>query len=380
MYLIAGTGSATVNTTDPAGDGGPATSALAQSSPRLWTDPAGNIYIADSGDNRIREVLNPASGLPGAGNIQTIAGTGASLLHRRRRPRHPRHHLNNPQGVLVDSSSNVYIAESSKVRVVCVACTPGSGLYNLLEQARRRLARQWQHLHHRGHQYLQQPALTPGLGNTVNMGPQKLAMDADGNLYIADSTNNVVWFEDGRTGYTRVIAGGGTATSCAASPIGDGCVGTQAIVGSNGGNGMGVALDQQGNLYISDSTNIRIRKVSNNLRFASTAVGTPAAQTVQLHFIPSDAPSTIALSSPDFTLSTGACTTNPDTTQDCLYTATFNPAVAGPRAAPLTINTSLNNPAYLGLTGTGLGAGATLDPARQTHLRPEPRRQRTRHR
>ena len=79
------------------------------------------------------------------------------------------------------------------------------------------------------------------------------------------------------TGYTRVIAGGGTATSCAASPIGDGCTGTPAIVGSNGGNGMGVALDQQGNLYISDSTNLRIRKVSNNLRFGSTAVGTPVA-------------------------------------------------------------------------------------------------------
>ena len=64
MYLIAGTGSATVNTTDPAGDGGPATSALLKGARRYLTDPAGNIYIADSGDNRIREVLNPASGLP----------------------------------------------------------------------------------------------------------------------------------------------------------------------------------------------------------------------------------------------------------------------------------------------------------------------------
>src|SRR5579871_6511906 len=95
-----------------------------------------------------------------------------------------------------------------------------------------------------------------------------------------------------------------------------------AAVGPDDGHGMGVALDQQGNLYISDSTNIRIRKVSNNLRFAASAVGTPAAHTVQLHFIPSDAPSTIALSSPDFTLSTGACTTSSDTTQDCIYTAT----------------------------------------------------------
>ncbi len=364
MYLIAGTGSATVNTTDPAGDGGPATSALLKGARGIWTDPAGNIYIADSGDNRIREVLNPASGLPGAGNIQTIAGTGvasstgdtglATLAT-----------ISNPQGVLVDSSSNVYIAESSKVRVVCVACTPGSGLYSLLTTLGVASPKNNNIYTIAGTSSSTNTTLAPGLGNTVNMAPQKLAMDADGNLYIADSTNNVVWFEDGRTGYTHVITGGGTATSCAASPIGDTCLGTQAIVGSNGGNGMGVALDQQGNLYISDSTNIRIRKVSNNLRFASTAAATPAAQTVQLHFTPSDAPSTIAFSSPDFTLSTGACTTNSDTTQDCTYTATFKPAVAGPRGAPLTINTVLNNPANLGLTGTGVGAGATLDPARQ---------------
>lgn len=359
MYLIAGTGSSNFS-----GDGGPAISATLKTPRGVWTDPAGNIYIADSGNNRIREVLNPASGLPGAGNIQTIAGSGATsstgdnglaTLAT----------LNNPQGVLVDSSSNVYIAESSKVRVVCVACTPGSNLYNLLNTVGVASPINGDIYTLAGTGTSGNSSLAPGLSTTVNMGPQKLAMDADGNLYIADSSNNVVWFLEGRTGYTHVIAGGGTATSCTASPIGDGCVGTQAIVGSNGGNGMGVGLDQQGNLYISDSTNIRIRKVSNNLRFGSTAVSTPAAQTVQLHFIPSDSPSAIALSSPDFTLSTGACTTNPDTTRDCLYTATFKPVVAGLRAAPLTINTSLNNPANLGLTGIGVGAGATVDPARQ---------------
>ncbi|RSL18524.1 Ig-like domain-containing protein [Edaphobacter aggregans] len=359
MYLIAGTGSSNFS-----GDGGAASSATLKGPRGVWTDPAGNIYIADSGNNRIREVLNPASGLAGAGNIQTIAGSGATsstgdnglaTLAT----------LNNPQGVLVDSSSNVYIAESSKVRVVCVACTPGSNLYNLLNKVGVASPVNGDIYTLAGTSTSSNSSLAPGLSTAVNMGPQKLAMDADGNLYIADSSNNVVWFLEGRTGYTHVVAGGGTGTSCAASPIGDSCVGTQAIVGSNGGNGMGVALDQQGNLYISDSTNIRIRKVSNNLRFAASAVGTPAAHTVQLHFIPSDAPSAIALSSPDFTLSAGACTTNSDTTQDCIYTASFTPAVAGSRAAPLTINTSLNNPAYLGLTGTGVGAGATLDPARQ---------------
>ena len=63
MYLIAGTGSAPANTTDPAGDGGLAASALLKQPRSIATDAAGNIYIADTGDNRIREVLTqpPAS-------------------------------------------------------------------------------------------------------------------------------------------------------------------------------------------------------------------------------------------------------------------------------------------------------------------------------
>ena len=154
--------------------------------------------------------------------------------------------------------------------------------------------------------------LAPGLGNTVNMGPQKIFMDADNNLYITDSTNNVVWFEDSRSGCTRVIAGGGSANSCGVSAIGDGCIATAAIVGPNGGNGMGLTLDLQGNLYFSDSTNLRIRKVSNNLQFGATAVATPVSQPITLHFTPGDSPTGTALSSPDFTFAAGACTVNPN--------------------------------------------------------------------
>lgn len=365
MYLIAGTGSGPANTTDPAGDGGPATSALLKQPRSVATDAAGNIYISDTGDNRIREVLNPASGLPGAGNIQTIAGTGVSsstgdggLATAAT--------ISNPQGVLVDSSGNVYIAEASHVRAVCVTCTAGTGLYNLLNNLGVASPTNGNLYTIAGTGTTGNSTLTPGLGNTVNMGPQKLFMDADNNLYIADSSNNVVWFEDSHSGYTRVIAGGGTSTSCSASPIGDGCIGTAAIVGSNGGNGFGLTFDHQGNLYISDSTNLRIRKVSNNLQFGTTAVATPVAQPIQLHFTPGDSPASTTLSSPDFALAAGACTVNPiDNTDDCSYTATFNPAVAGPRSTPLTVSTTLNNPAYLGFTGIGLGAGATLDPAAQ---------------
>ncbi|GGG85742.1 pectinesterase family protein [Edaphobacter dinghuensis] len=355
MYLIAGTGSGPANTTDNAGDGGPATSALMKGPRAAWTDAAGNIYIADSGDNRIREVLNPLSGLGVAGNIQTVAGTGVNsstgdggLATAAT--------ISNPQGVAVDANGNIYIAESSHVRAVCVTCTAGSGLYELLTKLGVASPVNGNIYTVAGTSTTGNTTFAPGLANTVNMGPQKISIDADGNLYIADSANNVVWFEDGRSGYTRVIAGGGSSTSCSLSAIGDGCVATQAIVGSNGGNGFGLALDVQGNLYISDSTNFRIRKVSNNLSFASTQVGTPLAQTIQLHFTPGDSPTSLSLTSPDFTLSAGSCIVNSqDNSDDCTYTATFNPTTDGLRSTSFTVSTALNNPGTFELTGTGTG-------------------------
>ncbi len=355
MYLIAGTGSAPTNTTDNAGDGGAATSALMKGPRGVWTDAAGNIYIADSGDNRVREVLNPLSGATGAGNIQTIAGTGVNsstgdggLATAAT--------LSNPQGVAVDANGNVYIAESSRVRAICVTCTAGTGLYQLLNKLGVASPTNGDIYTVAGTSTSSNSTLAPGLGNTVNMAPQKLALDADGNLYITDSANNVVWFEDGRTGYTRVLAGGGTATSCAGSPIGDGCPATEAIVGSNGGNGFGLALDRQNNLYIADSTNFLIRKVSNNLSFAATAVGTPATQTLLLHFAPGDSPASVNIPASDFTIGAGSCTVNSqDTTEDCTYALTFTPTNDGARTGQLSVATALGNPGTFALTGTGTG-------------------------
>ena len=364
IYVVAGSGSSPTNTTDTAGDGGIATSATMKGPRGVATDLAGNIYIADSGDNRIREVLLPTTGLPGQGTIQTIAGlgntssTGDGGLASQA-------NLNNPQGVIVDGSGNIYITENTKVRVVCVNCAAGSGLAGLLKAIGITSPVNGYIYTLVGTTSSANTSLTPGLSTSVSMAPQKLAMDADGDLFISDSANNAVWFVDGHTGYTHAIAGGGTATSCSVSAIGDGCIGTQGIVGSNGGNGMGVGLDVQGNLYISDSTNGRIRKLSNNLRFGSSNTGTPVVQNLQIHFTPGDTPSSLTLSSTDFALGTPACTTNTDTTTDCVYAATFTPTVAGNRSSALGIATALKNPAYLSLSGQGLGAGATVDPASQ---------------
>ena len=199
------------------------------------------------------------------------------------------------------------------------------------------------------------------------MSPQKLAIDTSSNLYISDG-NGVIWFVDSHTGEIRPIAGKQTTNcSSATDGFGDGCPATQAVIG-DGGNGIGVGTDTLGNIYISDTLNARIRKVTTGLASASTSTGSTVTQPVQLHFINGDALASIntpPYTAPEWALGTPACTTNADSTTDCLLTSNFTPAVPGARSTPLTVNSSLGNSANLALTGIGLGAGSTLDPANQ---------------
>jgi sugar lactone lactonase YvrE len=359
LYLIAGSGTRPSDPTQTNGDGAAATSALINQPRGVAADSYGNIYVADTADNKIREVDT-------SGNIQTVAGTGVSsstgdggLATAAT--------VSNPQGVLTDPSDNLYIADASRVRVVCVTCVSGSGLYNLLQKLG---------VTSPANGYIYTIAGTgtgtynytaPALANTVNLSPQKLAMDASGNLYIADS-NGVAWFVDARTGYIRLIAGKGT--SCNTSTIGDGCLGTQATVGTGTGGGIGVGVDLQGNVYIADTLDGRIRKISTDLAFPATATGASTAQAVRLHLIAGDTLGTtsLPLSSPDFTLSSVTCATNTDTTQDCSLTATFAPTVAGSRSAALAVVTAGSYSTTFSLTGSGLGSGATLDPATTTKI------------
>ena len=129
---------------------------------------------------------------------------------------------------------------------------------------------------------------------------------------------------------------------------------------------MGVAADALGNIYISDGTNVLIRKVITGLQSPPTATGTTTTLPVEIHFAAGDSPAAsnaLAYTSTEWSLGTPTCATNADTTDDCLLNSGFTPAVPGARSTPLTVNSALGNTANLGLTGIGLGAGSTLDPA-----------------
>ena len=352
LYLVAGTGSA-----GSSGDGGPAASAQVNGPRGVWADTAGNVYIADTSNNKIRVVDI-------TGTIHTFAGTGTASSSGDGGPALSAT-INNPQGVMTDANLNVYIADSQKIRVVCVTCETGSPLDTLLATLGIALPQN-------GYIYTiagggSGSGPYPTLATNVTMSPQKLAIDTSGNIYISDG-GGAAWFLDAHTAYIRPIAGK-TSTNCstAIDKFGDGCPATQAVIG-NGGNGIGVGTDTLGNVYISDTLNARIRKVTTGLGSPATTDASTATQAVELHFIAGDnlaSSNGIALNSPEWSIASPTCITNTDSTADCLLSSSFTPAVPGARSTGLTVNSAGGNAAYLGLTGIGLGAGATLDPATQ---------------
>ena len=98
ITTVAGNGTAGFS-----GDNGPATSAQLNHPQGVAVDSAGNLYIADTANNRIRKVSN--------GVITTVAGNGTCRLQRRQRPGHQRP-VEQPHGVAVDSAGNLYIADT----------------------------------------------------------------------------------------------------------------------------------------------------------------------------------------------------------------------------------------------------------------------------
>jgi trimeric autotransporter adhesin len=190
------------------GDNAAATSAELSNPTGVAVDSSGNLYIADSGNNVIRKVANGTI-TTFAGNNSTgpgYSGDGASATGAQ---------LNNPVGVAVDASGNVYIADAGNNAVRQV----GGG--NII---------------------------TAAVGFTH---PDGVAIDSSGNLYVADTVaRRIVKYFGGV--YTTVAGTGQPAFG------GDDGPGTQAALNAP----MGLAVDASGNVYIADTLNGRIRKLT----------------------------------------------------------------------------------------------------------------------
>ncbi len=221
-----------------AGDDGAATSASLGAPRGVALDAAGNLYIADTGNQRIRRVDG------GSGVITTVAGTGGAGFVGDGGPA-ANAGLWNPQGVAIDVLGNAYIADTANSRIRRVDATAdvistiaGTGAGGFASDGG--------------------PATSAQLA-----GPQGLAMDALANLYIADAAGHGVRRTDAATGVITTVAGTG-----APGFAGDG----GPAVGASLWNPQGAALDASGNLYIADTSNQRIRRVD-----AATAVITTVA-------------------------------------------------------------------------------------------------------
>ncbi|MES2392677.1 MAG: Ig-like domain repeat protein [Acidobacteriota bacterium] len=230
------------------------------------------------------------------------------------------------------------------------------------------------------------------LATTVNISTRKIGLDALGNVYIADSGNNVVWFVDHLTGYMHLLAGrwapvpsgttaptptpyGCPAATAAGSTIGDGCPGPLASLFD--ASNMGNAPDNQGNLFITDNEGnanaSRIRELLSGLNFPATTSSAPITQTIFVHFAGGDSPAAINgfnISGSDFTAGTPSCKVNAaaDNTADCLVPITFKPTVSGYDTATLTITSTLGATNTYLVTGTGNYAAIAIDPGSDSVL------------
>jgi len=244
IATIAGTGVICSSPTSPCGDTAAATLAQLNFPEGVAVDSLGNIYISDTRDNRIREIVAgqtpPANITAYAGSgiacvsAQSACGNGSNLLSAQ-------FHL--PMGLALDPSNNIYIADSldEEVRYISggssISTFAGNGM--------------------QGYSGDTGPALSAMLN-----GPGAVFLDNAGNLLIADTGNQCVRIVATGTGDISTLAGGGMG--------GDGGVATSATFA----NPYNVAEDSAGNLYVADTANNRIRKVNAQTLLVSTVAGT----------------------------------------------------------------------------------------------------------
>jgi len=217
------------------GDGGAATSAQLDSPTGIAVDASNNVYIADTHNNRIREVL------ASTGVINTIAGTGVagfagdggaatSAL------------LNYPTAVAVDSAGNIYIADTNSHRIREIK----SGTISTVAGD--------------GEQFYSGDS---GLATAAGLdSPNGVAVDSSFNIYIGDTHNQRVRLVTFTTGIISTLAGTGVKTYTA-----DGVAANSSALARP----RGLAISPNGTLLIADSDNDRVRAVSGGS--ISTVVG-----------------------------------------------------------------------------------------------------------
>ena len=213
IATVAGNGTAGFS-----GDGGLATSAALAFSTGVAVDLAGNLYIADASNALIRKVSGGIISTIAGNGIHGFSGDGGLAIKAS---------LNSPTAVVVDSAGNLYILDAANY---CVRKVSGGIVTTVAGNGQ------------------------PGFGFPQGFPdmPKGLAVDSAGNIFIADAVSDRILMVSG-AGFTS-LAGSSEGFS------GDGGPATSASLG----NPSGVAVDATGNLYIADTSNGRVRKVTRD--------------------------------------------------------------------------------------------------------------------
>lgn len=218
------------------GDNGPANQAELNYPSGVGTDSSGNLYIADFSNNQVRKVTLSSGTITAFAGNGTVgySGDGGQAVNAK---------FEYPYDIAVDSSGNVYISDSTGCRVRKVApsgiitTVAGNGNYGYSGDG--------------------------GSATSAELIPTGIAVDSAGNVYIADGNNSRIRKIKVSTGIITTVAGNGTS-----GDSGDGGSATSAELDTP----YGVAVDGSGNIYIADVAANVVRKVT-----ASTGIITRVA-------------------------------------------------------------------------------------------------------
>ena len=235
MTTVAGNGIAGFG-----GDGGPATEALLNSPADVKLDGAGNFYIVDSGNHVVR-MVNPSTGL-----IWTVAGIGGKSGYSGDNGPATQAHLAYPSAVAFDGDHALYISDTGNnvIRKVdlstgIITTAAGTGVAGFSGDG------------------------SPATSGQLNY-PWGVTLGNDGSLYIADLSNNRI----------RKVSPGGTITTVVGTGArgygGDGGPATEAQLNVPAS----MLMDVAGNLYVADSGNQLVRKVGVTSGVIDTIAGT----------------------------------------------------------------------------------------------------------
>jgi sugar lactone lactonase YvrE len=237
--IYAGTGSP-----GDTGDGGPAEQATLSYPMGLAIDSGGNLYIADYSNHAIRMVS------ASTGNISTVAGSPTATAVGDGGPATSAQLF--PNAVAVDRGGNLYIASADKrIRKVTAATgiittVAGNGNYGYFGDG--------------------------GLATSATVSdPMGVAVDSAGDLLIADTSNNVVREVSAATGIITTVAGPGSPNTIPYHYSGDGGPARSAALLSP----YAVAFDSSGNIVIADTGNDAIRRVDATTGIINTIAGSP---------------------------------------------------------------------------------------------------------